>query len=122
MKSLIMFLVVFLFCGSLGAATIDKVYMGHSSVCTATAVASTGTNTSGPFSAGHYQIYGYVSATDFTGLGIKCLVGAAAVTVDSKAGIKLSVGEKQIWYLPINSYLSCQTGTGSGFYDVCKQD
>lgn len=122
MRTLLLCLLVFLFCGTAGAATIDKVYSGHSTVCTATAVATTGTNRVGPLSSGYYQIYGYVSATDFSGLAIKCLMGDSSVTVNSVNGIKLSSGEKQIWYVGAGTYISCQTGTGTGFYDVCKQD
>jgi hypothetical protein len=124
MKPLFIFLILFFaipaFAGS--DATLVQVYGSHSTACTATAVDSSNANLSGPFVVGKaYLIYGYASATDFTGIPIKCLAGGATVNVNGAAGVKLAAGEKQVWVLNKN-YLSCQTGSGSGFYDVCKMD
>jgi hypothetical protein len=100
--------------------TIKAVYGPHVSECTTTAVASTNANLSGPFTAGKlYLIYGYTSATDFTGIGIKCLQGTSAVTVASKNGVKIPAGGTGWYFYGTGLYLSCQTGTGSGYYDVC---
>lgn len=100
---------------------LNQAYASHPTVCTATAVDSTNANQVGPLTAGKsYLIYGYVSATDFTGVAIKCLQGNSSVTVNAKAGVKFTAGEKQIWYITNDyKYISCQTGSGTGFYDVC---
>lgn len=104
--------------------TLASVYGSHITACTATAVASTNANRSGPYKAGAlYLIYGYTSATDFTGIGIKCIQGGSSVTVASQEGKKLAAGEKQVWTFPAgNLYISCQTGSGSGYYDVCLME
>jgi hypothetical protein len=99
-----------------------KIYGQHRSACTATSVAATGDNRSGPFAAGLYLIYAYTSSSDFTGVSMKCIQGNSSVTVDSTEGVKFAAGEKQIWTLVTSDYISCQTGSGSAVYDVCKQE
>ena len=104
--------------------TLAKVYGSHLTACTATAVDSTNPNRVGPLTAGaSYMIYGYTSASDFTGVAIKCLQGTVAVTVEAAEGVKMAGGEKQIWLVQgANTYISCQTGSGSGYYDVCMME
>lgn len=102
--------------------TVDltDIYSAHTAVCTATALAATGHNRSGPYTGGLYLVYGYTSATDFTGAAMKCLQGTSAVTVNAVEGVKFTVGEKQQWiFKGDNTYISCQTGSGTGVYDVC---
>ena len=104
--------------------TMAAVHGAQLEACTATAVASTNVNRSGPYTAGAmYLVYGYTSATDFTGIGIKCIQGPSSVTVASVEGRKISAGEKQVLtFRTGNLYISCQTGSGSGYYDVCRLD
>jgi hypothetical protein len=105
---------------------LSTVYSAHRSVCIATAVDATNANvpaasgTPIPFT-GWNEIYGYTSATDFTGVGIECLQGAdATVTVHEKVGTKIPAGSHVVWYFGSNSdYISCQTASGSGYFDVC---
>lgn len=127
MKKLLVFLVLLTFGNAFAVSdlTLRKSYGAHTTACTATAVASTNDNRSGPYpvvnGSGLYLVYGYTSANDFTGVAIKCLQGDSSVTVDSVEGVKISSGEKQIWTFS-NNYISCQTGSGSGYYDVCLME
>ena len=101
-----------------------SVYGAHTSECTSTTMDATNANVAGPFVAGKlYMIYGYTSSVDFTGVAMKCIQGPVSVTVNAKEGMKFTAGEKQIWIFKTNqTYISCQTGSLTGVYDVCKQD
>jgi hypothetical protein len=96
----------------------------HSAVCQAIAVDSTNANKSAILNDGAtYQIYGYTSATDFTAIGISCLAGPTSVNVTAATGVKILAGNKEPWTMHSpNLYISCKTGSGSGYYDICKQE
>lgn len=101
--------------------TIDQIYGAFTTACTQTAVTSTGANRTVALMANRrYVIYGYTSSSDFTGIAIKCLQGGSDVTVAGAEGKKIPAGSQDIWWIPASAtYISCQTGSGSGFYDVC---
>ena len=128
MKSLLVCLILFATTAFGQYASTDKIlskaYSSHTQVCTATGVDASNANVAGPFTEGWYEIYGFTSATDFTGVGIECLQGATnAVTVASKNGTQIPAGSHVIWYFrSVSDYISCQTGSGTGFYHVCPLD
>jgi hypothetical protein len=100
--------------------TLVHSYGSHNAVCTQTAVGSTNANRATMTTPGLYEVYGYTSSTDFTGVAIKCLQGGASVTVNAVEGTKIPAGAHVQWRFDAGSLsISCQTGSGSGFYDVC---
>lgn len=103
--------------------TIGSVYSSGTTVCSSSAVETTGTNRITVTNSGYYEIFAYTAADDYAGVAVKCLQGDATVTVDSVNGWKVAAGASKIRYFGGGSKsISCQTPTGSGFYDVCFQD
>ena len=120
-KIVILLFVLFPFLAS--AEVLETVYSSTTVACQQSAVASTGTNTITVTKNGYYEIKGYVSNTDFSGLAIKCLQGGTTVTVNSVNGFKIPAGDSEIRLFAGGSRsISCQTGSGSGYYDVCLMD
>jgi len=123
MKKLVLTMLVVLF--PLAASAIDtlaSVYSSATTVCTQSAVSTTGANLITVTKPGYYEIMGYVLA-DYTGLAMKCLQGGATVTVNAVNGWKMPSGSSKIRYFGGSSMsISCQTPTGSGYYDVCYLD
>ena len=109
---------------ALAQQSVEKIFNGvygrHTSACTQQTVASTGTNIITVSTHGLYEIYAYVSSTDFTGIAIKCLQGDSTVTVAGVEGTKIPANAHVYWRFGPGYYtISCQTGSETGVYDVC---
>ena len=102
-------------------SVIAKVYGSHTAACIQTAVAATGANSMTVTKPGVYEIYGYTSGTDFSGITINCIQGNAGTSVAGIVGTKIPADAHVYWKFSSGASLtiSCQTGSGSGYYDVC---
>ena len=103
--------------------TLGSVYGGGTTVCQQSSVDSTNANPITVPKSGLYEVRGYVSNTDFTGVAIKCLQGSSSVTVNGVNGWKVAAGASVVRFFGGGKLtISCQTGSSAGYYDVCYQD